>query len=156
MITIRELNAVQRPAIGRLLLATIVGASMFWIGCHRAGTVPEATVSGAVTVGGAPAPRGSITFSPAPGEVGPVAGTTIEDGRFHCEHVAVGKLNVTFNLQAAEPKRFTDAFGTAREVPVSLLASKYQAGMPTQTHEGENQLNFALDPPDQRSSVSAR
>jgi hypothetical protein len=71
----------------------------------------------------------------------------IENGQFYCEHAPVGKVTVTFNLQAKEPRRFTDATGAAREVPVSLLADKYQGGVPSETQAGDNHLDFSLDPP---------
>ncbi len=131
----------------RFVIFAILAGSIAISGCSRGTSFPEATISGVVTVGGTPVPHGAINFSPIAAGQGAVAGGLIEDGQYHCDHVAVGKLTVTFTLQAKEPRRFVDATGAAREVPVSLLADQYRAGVKAETHEGENHLDFALDPP---------
>jgi hypothetical protein len=128
------------------LAFVIVGLAAI-AGCSQGPAYPEATVSGVVTVGGAPVDHGAITFSPMDAGQGAVAGAAIENGQFHCEHAPVGKLTVTFNLQAKEPRRFTDATGAVREVPVSLLADQYRDGVKAETQAGENHLDFKLDAP---------
>ena len=126
-----------------MLIAAMIGAA----GCSRGPEFPEATVSGEVTVGGAPVDHGAITFSPVDAGQGAVAGAVIESGQFRCDHAPVGKVTVTFNLQAKQPRRFTDATGAVREVPVSLLADKYRDGLKRETQAGDNHLDFSLDPP---------
>jgi hypothetical protein len=53
-------------------------------------------------------------------------------------------LTVTFPVQGKAPRRFTDATGAVREVPVNLLTDPTAATQKTQTHEGQNQLDFVL------------
>jgi hypothetical protein len=138
--------------VGDSRLAVVIVGLAALAGCSRGSPFPEATILGIVKVGSAPVDHGAITFSPLDGGQGAVAGAIIEDGQFHCEHAPVGKVTVTFNLQAKEPRRFTDATGAVREVPVSLLAEKYRAGVPRETQAGDNRLDFSLDPPETQIS----
>ncbi len=125
-------------------------------GCSHAPAFPEATVDGVVRVDGQPAPKGAIRFSPAGAGQGAVAGATIEEGKYHCEHASVGKLVATFTLQAKEPRRFTDVTGAQREVPVSILPERYADGQPAQTHEGANQIDFDLSSEPAKGPAKAR
>ncbi len=106
---------------------------------------PEGRVTGLITIDGDPAPKGAITFSPTAGASGPVVGTSVLDGRYRCEHVPIGKLNATFTLQAAEPRKFVDATGVERSVPQDILPPAYREGIAVEVEAGENVRDFALE-----------
>jgi hypothetical protein len=127
----------------RSLLA-IASLCALLVGCWGAGN-STGIASGEVRVDGAPVPRGYITFSPTGKEHGSVVGAPIENGKYRCEHIPVGKLTVTFVAQAAEPTTVYDvATKTNREIPKNILPPADETGRPAEITAGENHLDFDL------------
>ena len=117
----------------------------FFVGGCGGPKYPASTVTGRVTIDGAPVPKGYITFSPTDGTAGPVVGAPIHDGEYRCELVPQGKLHVTFIAQAAEPMTIFDkANNTNRLVPKDILPPACQQGQTLDVTAGDNQHNFDL------------
>jgi hypothetical protein len=105
----------------------------------------SSTVTGRVTIDGAPVPKGYVTFSPAGSTPGPVVAAEIHDGEYHCEKVPQGTVQVTFIAQAAEPtKVFLKAKNMEVEVPKDILPPSCQQGQDAEVKSGKNELNFDL------------
>ena len=127
----------------RSLLAIAPLCSLL-VGCWGAGN-SNGIASGEVRIDGAPVPRGYITFSPTGKAHGSVVGAPIEDGKYRCDRVPVGKLTVTFVAQAAETTKVYDvATKTNHEIPKNILPAGYEAGIPAEITAGENHLDFDL------------
>jgi hypothetical protein len=113
-------------------------------GC-RGSRYPSSTVTGRVTIDGAPVPKGYITFCPAANSQGPVVGARIVDGKYRCEKVPWGKVQVTFIAQAAEPMEIFDkANNTTHEVPRDILPPECRQGQTAEIISGANHLDFDL------------
>ena len=68
------------------------------VGCGAGNS--NGAASGEVRIDGAAVPRGYITFTPSAKDQGPVVGAPIEDGKYRCERVPVGKLTVSFRRRS--------------------------------------------------------
>jgi len=113
-------------------------------GCGRS-RYPSATVTGRITIDGAPVPKGYITFSPVTGTKGPAVGAAIANGEYRCDKVPQGSVHVTFIAQAAKPMILFDRVNNVnREVPEDILPPACQEGQAAEIAAGVNQLDFDL------------
>jgi hypothetical protein len=127
------------------LAGPMVLACLASLGCRPSSGYKTATAAGRVTIDGAAVPKGAINFSPLPGTIGAVVGTEIKAGKYRCQRVPLGKLNVTFIAQAAEPQEFIEkATGQIRYVPKNILPPQYDAGIPVEITVDRSDLNFDL------------
>ena len=105
----------------------------------------SSSVSGRITINGAPVPKGFVNFSPIGSTAGPVVAAEIVNGEYRCEKVPQGKVQVTFIAQAAEPTTVFDKVNNCtHEIPKDILPSAYREGQPAQVGPGENKLDFDL------------
>ena len=143
-----EISIGRRDAArssGRLLFLALAAGCLAIAGCGRHG-YDSGTVSGEVRIGGTPVPKGYITFTPTGKGQGPVTGAEIVNGKYRCEKVPLGKENVTFAAQAAQPTTVYDHVAkTTHEVPKNILPAKYRAGIPMEVAAGDNHHDFLMD-----------
>jgi hypothetical protein len=130
----------------RSLLAIAPLCSLL-VGCGGTGN-NNGVASGEVRIDGALVPRGYITFTPTAKDHGPVVGAPIEDGKYRCDRVPVGKLTVTFVAEAAEPTTVYDiTTKIEHKIPKSILPPAYSGGLPVEITAGENRRDFDLKNP---------
>jgi hypothetical protein len=136
-------SAVPEP---RQVIALLTALAMLAAGgCRPKPKYPTATVSGRVTIDGAPVPKGSINFAPVSGTTGAVVGADIKAGVYRCDLVPLGKLNVTFIAHAAEPTKMIEkATGMTREVPLDILPPAYANGLAVEITGNRKDMDFDL------------
>jgi hypothetical protein len=132
----KKLNLLCRFA---LLLPILLA-----LGCGNSGRV---SISGRVTLDGAPLPTGSITFIPEQGNRGPTAGAAIEDGEYFIDgakgpmpgpHRIEIRATESTGRTVADPRMPGDRTEETR----NLIPARYSSGKP------EGLLRRDLEPGD--------
>jgi hypothetical protein len=130
----------HRKRYGLLAIAPLCA---LLVGCGASNS--NGIASGEVRIDGALVPRGYVTFTPTAKDHGPVVGAPIENGKYRCERVPVGKLTATFVAEAAEQTTVYDvATKTEHKIPKNILPPAYSGGLPVEITAGENLRNFDL------------
>jgi hypothetical protein len=139
----RSQQSSRAIRIGRRLFA-IAPICLSLTGCGGPG-YSSGAASGEVRIDGVAVPHGFITFTPTAKDQGPVVGAPIEDGKYRCERVPVGKLTVTFVAEGAEQTTVYDvATKTEHKIPKNILPSAYSGGLPVEMIAGDNRRDFDL------------
>ena len=103
------LQSIFRPSSVVLLLAVVAG-------CGPSNPLGRQTVSGKVTLDGAPLDQGTIAFSPVSTTEGVSSGMVIKDGEYSIPTVRglpPGKYLVRINSAAANPNAKSPSVGVA-------------------------------------------
>lgn len=119
-----------------LLLSLVVTG----IGCREKSEIEKVVVSGTVTRGGKPMPKGMITFFPKGDTYGPVSGAQILDGKYNADGkggVPVGTHRVAFHEVEVDPKR--DPSRPPPMVENNILPLRFNE---------ESKLEFTVEPGD--------
>jgi hypothetical protein len=126
-----------------LLCYAVLGGAVFIAGCEEPTT---GTVTGVVTVDGAPAERGAIDFFPADGKAS-TAGAEIVDGRYTAE-VAFGQSKVEIRVPkvVGERKLYDAPNSPMKSVLAETLPAKYNdaSELTIDVQPGENRKDFNL------------
>jgi hypothetical protein len=135
-------------ALVRLLTVLAFGASVALVGCEGGG-IERVDVSGTVTYQGNPVEKGLITFEPQ--EKGPVAGTSIKDGKYEAKGrggVPPGKYYVKISSSVNDEGTYDEAMGP--EPPrKEILPEKYNVAteltLEVPSGQGSLEKNFDLE-----------
>jgi hypothetical protein len=135
----RQLTWVRSSA----LCYAVLGGAIFIAGCEEPTT---GTVTGMVTVDGAPAERGAIDFFPADGKAS-TAGAEIVDGQYTAQ-VAFGQSKVEIRVPkvVGERKLYDAPNSPMKPVMVESLPAKYNdaSELTIDVQPGENRKDFVL------------
>jgi hypothetical protein len=128
--------------ISRWRLALLASA-LFVIGCEEPTT---GTVTGMITVDGAPAKNGSIAFFPVDGKAA-TAGAEIVDGRYTAQ-VAFGQSKVEIRVPkvVGERKLYDAPNSPMKSVLAESLPAKYNdaSELTLDVKPGENRQDYSL------------
>ena len=110
---------------------------------------PMGDVTGTVTVNGAPAKTGAVSFFPVDGKAG-TAGAVIEDGKYSAR-VPVGKARVEIRVPkiVGYKKLYATPNSPTQPIMEEVLPAKYneQSEIELEVQRGKNEKNYDLKTP---------
>jgi hypothetical protein len=134
---------ISNPRTSLALLCSLIVAIVSGCGSDEP---PTGTVSGEVTLDGAPLPAGNIQFRPMAGDVG-TGGTEIKDGKFEAV-VPVGKMRVeiTANKVVGKRKAYDSPESPVVDVVEELIPQRYNvtSELSTDVKEGGQTVRYDL------------
>ncbi len=123
---------------------------VFFVTCVFAcGCAPEskmATVTGIVTIDGAPAEKGSISFIPVDG-MSSTAGATIENGKYKSEApIGESKVEIRVPKVVGKKKLYDTPESPVQDIMAEVLPSKYNESTELRftAQKGKNEKDFEL------------
>ena len=140
----------MKPHPNKKLVLLIGLASCHLLGCGAGAPGPErASVSGTVTVDGTPLANGSVRFVPIEGTTGPVAGATVENGKYSVAHAngpVVGTNRVEIEGVRLTGKKVPGPMGRLIDENVAAVPAQYntQSTLVRQVKPGKNVFDFPV------------
>jgi hypothetical protein len=124
-------------------IAVFLVAGVVTSGCNRL-SYTTTDVSGTITISGAPASEGGVTFTPLAAHRGKGVFAPLVNGRYEAKQVAVGPTRVTFRL-TKETGRTVEVYGKQAPELESIVPPKYVQGLEVEISPRETTRDFELD-----------
>ena len=116
--------------------------------CDTGRRSDTARLQGTVTLVGQPLPadaQANITFAPVE-KKGRTAGAVVQNGKYDCPDVPLGKVRVYFSVMRQTGKMITESDNRPFPEVASVIASKYASGIEIEVTDDNSSQNFDLEP----------